>query len=132
MKAQSVTPELMVTDMDRTIYFYARELGFQLQAAEKDHGEVVWAQIELAENRLISFKEARKLKTELPLFDGVPIGGTFTLCIQIESVLAFKASLPDSVPIVEKLHKTSCHLNQFSIKDPDGYILTFIDIGKTE
>jgi uncharacterized glyoxalase superfamily protein PhnB len=54
-------------------------------------------------------------------------GGSITLYIQIKNIRDFHKQIIDKITILKDLEKTFYGATEFSIIDPNGYILTFAE-----
>lgn len=127
MKTLAVSPELMVKDVPTSLKFYENLFDTKAVATEQEMGELVWAKIVLREGASLTFKAEKKLREEYEFFAKKAIGASLSLCFFIENIKEFYKSLPQKIEVVNELHRTACNLNEFSIFDPDNYVLTFIE-----
>jgi len=77
--------ELMSNDLEATVNFYTKVLHFKLLEQEEKDGRRVWALLEL-QNFKISLKDERTAKEEVPYFQNRSIGGTISLCFQVDDL----------------------------------------------
>jgi uncharacterized glyoxalase superfamily protein PhnB len=121
---ESVSPNIFVRDINATIAFY-KLLGFELVMTVPEQGDAVWAMMKCGE---VTFM----FQTYASLGDALPDvsrqdGGSLLLYIKLKNIRAFFAGLKDKVTIVQGLEKTFYGATEFSIKDNNGYILTFAE-----
>ncbi len=127
---KNLTPNLMVADVNATVGFYQRIFGFQviesvLQVNRPSSGQWQFAIINF-EGVTIMLQDQKTLLEDVPLLTGQPIGGTFTLYIQVEDVRGLYEKVKMDVDILkEGLYETFYGTTEFTIRDPNGYILTF-------
>jgi uncharacterized glyoxalase superfamily protein PhnB len=121
---QSMTPNLMVHDVNKTIEFYRDVLGFEFVASVPDSGQFDWAMMKHGPVEIM-FQSAASLAKDLPTFVKMGPGGAFTLFIKMEDSKSFYGKVKGKAEIVQELTKTFYDMEEFSIKDLDGYILTF-------
>ncbi len=127
MKLLSLTPNLMVRDVNAAVDFYTGLPGFELLQTVPESGVLAWAMVRCGGVSLMLQKES-SLKEEYPeLKDSTP-GGTLTLYIRVENMPQWYDAVRDKVRIVKPPGKTFYGANEFAIMDNDGYILTFSDI----
>jgi uncharacterized glyoxalase superfamily protein PhnB len=62
---------------------------------------------------------------EYPDFRAQPLGGTFTMFIEVDDVTGLHVALKDRAPIVMPFEKKWYGMTEFAIADPDGYVITF-------
>ncbi len=124
MRIHEVVLELMVKDVGATVEFYEQKLGFSTLVKEPASGAFTWAKMQLG-NFQISFKEENTLKDEVSLMANQAIGGSAILCILLEEgIQTYYERLQGDVQIVNPLHFSACGMNEFSILDNNGYLIT--------
>jgi uncharacterized glyoxalase superfamily protein PhnB len=121
---KSLTPNLMVPDVNQSLNFYTNLLGFEVLQSVPDSGILQWAFIQSGDVRLMLQKET-SIKEEYPELEKHTGGGALTFYIQVEGLEGWYEKLKDKVNVIKPLHKTFYGANEFSITDPDGFILTF-------
>jgi uncharacterized glyoxalase superfamily protein PhnB len=125
---ESISPNIFVKDMDQTIEFY-KILGFELLMTVPEKGKFDWA---MMKNGNVNFM----FQTFSSIGDSLPDisrneGGSLLLYIQLKNIRSFFESVKDRVSIVSGLEKTFYGATEFSIKDNNGYILTFAEDEKS-
>ncbi len=123
MKIKGVVVELMVKDVDKTIEFYQKVLGFTLIASETENDSTYWALMHMGHFKL-SFKEEKRLKREVPYFDKLPVGGSSAICLKVDQLENYYALVSSKCELINHPHITPCGSRQFSMLDNNGYILT--------
>ena len=121
---QTMTPNLMVKDVNKSIDFYGGVLGFELIATVPDSGTFDWAWMKHGTVELM-FQTMPSLVKDLPEFKGKPIGATQTLYTKVTDAKKFHGQIKDKANVVLGLKTTFYGMEEFSIKDPDGYLITF-------
>ncbi|HCA78343.1 MAG TPA: glyoxalase [Bacteroidetes bacterium] len=121
---ESLSPNIFVKDMNATIAFY-KKLGFELVMNVPDQGDFVWAMMTCGS---VSFM----FQTFASLGDTLPDisrheGGSLLLYIKLKNIRTFFESVKDKVPVLQGLEKTFYGATEFSVKDLNGYILTFAE-----
>lgn len=124
MTSNGVVVELMVNDIQNTISFYEEILGFRLLVKEDHDGKLEWAKMEL-DNFQISFKPAYKMKKEVPYFKNTSMGGTLSVCIAVDDLTGYYERIKKQFELLDYPHLTPCGSTQFSMLDPNGYVITF-------
>ena len=71
----SLTPNIMVEDVNKTIDFYKNILGFQTLMTVPEAGKFNWALISRGDVMLM-LQQQESLAEEYPLFAKKPIGGS--------------------------------------------------------
>lgn len=120
----SLSPNIFVKDMNATIAFY-KTLGFELVMNVPEQGEFVWAMMTCGS---VSFM----FQTFASLGDTLPDvsrrdGGSLLLYIKLKNIRTFFEGIKNKVTVLQGLEKTFYGATEFSIKDINGYILTFAE-----
>jgi lactoylglutathione lyase len=125
MALQSLTPNLMVNDIEETIEYYTDILGFTLLMTVPETGHLDWGMVKRNEV-VMMFQSAQNLKEGLPRLKGEKPGGGVTLYIKVDKVTAIHEEFYNNdVEIISDLESTFYNTIEFSIVDNNGYILTF-------
>lgn len=121
-----LTPNLVVSDVARTVAFYRDVLGFQVQMTVPEEAPFVFAI--LTNGPVEVFANAHGVAAdEYPAFRDQKIGGTLTLFMEVNGVEAAYDALKSKVNIVMPLEKKWYGMTEFAFTDPDGYIITFAE-----
>lgn len=121
----SLTPNLMVNDVEETIEYYTDILGFTLLKTVPEVGVIDWAMVK-RNNVMLMFQSAKSLKNELPKLKAQKPGGGLTFYIKVDKITELHEELVDNeVEIIADLESTFYDTLEFSIVDINGYILTF-------
>jgi uncharacterized glyoxalase superfamily protein PhnB len=123
---ESLAPNLFVRDIRATIEFY-KSLGFNLVMsvpAESD-GNLDWAMV-TSGNVTFMFQTFQSLGDTLPMISRQD-GGSLLFYIRIQKIRYFFESIKDKVTVVHGLQKTFYGATEFSITDPNNYLLTFAE-----
>jgi catechol 2,3-dioxygenase-like lactoylglutathione lyase family enzyme len=124
----SLSPNLIVADVERSIAFYRDVLGFTVEQTVPDAGPFVFAIVKSGAVELMLNAPGPAVE-EYPAFKGRPIGGTLTLFIHITGIHAAYEALRAKVTVVLPLEKKWYGVTEFAITDPDGYVITFAETG---
>jgi uncharacterized glyoxalase superfamily protein PhnB len=121
----SLTPNLMVNNVEETIEYYTDILGFTLLKTIPEHGNPDWAMVK-RNDVVLMFQSAKSLKDELPKLKAQKPGGGLTFYIKVGKITELHEELVDNeVEIISDLESTFYDTIEFSIVDINGYILTF-------
>ena len=127
MKLENLTPNLMVEDIRQTINYYHGVLAFQTVATMPESGEeLVWALLKKGDVEIM-LQEEDNLKKDLPELRHEKIGGGFTLFIKMSGVNEYYDYLYSSADIVDQIKDTHYGMREFTIRDINGYYLTFAE-----
>jgi uncharacterized glyoxalase superfamily protein PhnB len=122
----SLAPNLFVRDIRTTIEFY-KLLGFNLVMsvpAEAD-GNLDWAMVSSG-NVTFMFQTFKSLGDTLPVISRQD-GGSLLFYIRIKKIRSFFDAIQHKVNVVHGLQKTFYGATEFSITDPNNYLLTFAE-----
>lgn len=122
----SLTPNLMVENVNETINFYHAVLGFEKVSTVPDEGEFVWASMR-KDSVEIMFQEVGNLKNDIPELENESPGGGFTLFLKITGVTQLHEAIYEKADIVDGLRDTFYGMREFTVKDINGYYLTFAE-----
>ena len=123
MKLTSLTPNLMVKNVDETITFYRDTLGFTVTMKMPEQGPATWAYINHGTVALM-FQEEQSITQEYPQLAGSICAG-FTLYLETDNVDAVYDHLKDKVTVVKEPHITFYGKKELAIQDNNGIILVF-------
>lgn len=131
---KKISPNMMVADVNATVEYYKNNLGFEtVMVVDEEKGDgtsgkpFVWAMLK-NENVEIMLHRQDNFIAELPEMEGQEIGGTFTLYISMKDTKDLYEKIKDNVEIVKDLYKTWYGVNEFVVKDINGYILYFAEV----
>jgi uncharacterized glyoxalase superfamily protein PhnB len=123
---ESLTPNLFVSDIARSIAFY-KKLGFSVaMSVPEDGNNVIWAMLVNGKAALM-FQSMASLEEDIPHIDRNSIGGSLLLYIKIGGIRSFFERVKDSAEVIHGLRKAFYGATEFTIADPDGYVLTFAE-----
>jgi uncharacterized glyoxalase superfamily protein PhnB len=122
----SLAPNLFVKDIRATIEFY-KTLGFNLVMSVPGEADdnLVWAMV--TNNKVtFMFQTFQSLGDTLPMVSRQD-GGSLLFYIKIQNIRSFFDSIKDKVIVINGLQKTFYGATEFSITDPNNYLLTFAE-----
>ncbi|HLX65974.1 MAG TPA: VOC family protein [Puia sp.] len=123
---ESLAPNLFVRDIRATIEFY-KLLGFNLVMsvpADAD-SSLDWAMVSNG-NVTFMFQTFQSLGDTLPMISRQD-GGSLLFYIRIRKIRSFFDTIQEKVNVVHGLQKTFYGATEFSITDPNNYLLTFAE-----
>lgn len=85
--------------------------------------DAFWAQVAVDDVEIM-FQRRDSLEEELPVIEGTPIGGSFTMYVDVDDVEALSEQLADE-PRPLAMRTTDYGRQEFAIEDPNGYVLWF-------
>lgn len=127
MKFQSLTPNLMVEDVSKTLSYYKKILGFTTLRTIPEQGAAFdWGMMK-RNDVVVMFQSRKSLTDELPTMQGRKPGGGMTLYVKMEGVSELYNDLLEKVEIIADLEDTFYGTLEFSIIDLNGYVVTFAE-----
>lgn len=124
---ESLSPNIFVKDMKATIAFY-KILGFELTMTVPDKREnvdYVWVMM-ISGNVSFMFQTFASLGETLPDISRHD-GGSLLLYMKVKDIRKFFDDVKGRVSVLQGLEKTFYGATEFSIKDNNGYVLTFAE-----
>lgn len=121
---ETLSPNIFVKDINKTISFY-RQLGFEITMTVPESGDYVWAMMTNG-NVTFMFQTSDSLGNDLPEIKRQD-GGSLLFYIKIKKIRNFFENIKDKAPILKGIEKTFYGATEFSIKDNNGYVLTFAE-----
>ena len=125
---KTLTPNIMVTDVNKTVKWYQDNLNFKLA---NQTGSLVkslqWAVVKAGDVEIF-FQKVDSLTKEMPALKGKEIGASLTFYIKVKDIQALYDSIKKKVKIVRDMRETFYCAKEFAISDLNGYILVFSEI----
>lgn len=125
MALNSLTPNLMVNDVEETIEYYTDVLGFTLLRTVPEEGNLDWAMVK-RNDVIMMFQSIKSLKNELPRLQGEKPGGGLTFYVKVDRITEIHEEYTNNeAEIIAELESTFYDTIEFSIIDINGYVITF-------
>lgn len=121
---ETISPNIFVKDINKTIDFY-KQLGFDLVMTIPEQGDFVWVMMKCGDVTFM-FQTFESLADELPEINRQD-GGSLLFYIKLKNIRTFFESIKDKVTVLKGLEKVFYGATEFSIKDNNGYVLTFAE-----
>jgi len=122
---ESLSPNIFVSNMNETIGFYEL-LGFKtIMSVPETGADLVWAMMTNG-NVTMMFQTYESLAEDLPEIHRND-GGSLLLYINLKNIRTFFEEIKDKVTVLKGLEATFYGATEFSIKDNNGYVLTFAE-----
>lgn len=126
---KKLTPNLVVQNVNATVDYYKKQLGFELVMTVPDSGQFDWAMMKSGTVEIM-FQASSSIGSDLPDLKNRKTGGTLLLYIDVEDVKKLRARMDKTIPVVKDLEKTFYGTEEFTVKDINGYYLTFAGGGQ--
>ncbi len=130
-----LTPNLMVADVKETVEFYQNKLGFKLEMAVPESQDCILTEIPADKNLVyalvkqgnveIMFQEQDNLKKDIPALASFEIRASVSFYSEVENLKDYYEKLKDDVDIVKDFATAWYGMDEFYIRDNNGYILAF-------
>lgn len=135
MKAKKLTPNFEVNNVKHSVDFYSKYLGFNLvmTVPESQDGieysfakekEYVYAMVQKDDVELF-FQRTDSFKDDVILSQGIPIGASVSFYMDIEGINEFYETLKNEKLQITDMKTTWYGMQEFYLKDLNGYILGF-------
>jgi uncharacterized glyoxalase superfamily protein PhnB len=121
-----LTPNLLVSNVERSLAFYIVVLGFTRGMTVPDESPFVFASVTSGPVEIF-FNDAATAAKEYPGFAGRPLGATGTMYIEVDAVDTLHDQIKDRVKVVMPLVTQFYGVREFAFEDPDGYVITFAE-----
>jgi lactoylglutathione lyase len=120
----SVTPNLLVSNIDRSTAFYRDVLGFAVKQTVPDRAPFVFVWLE-RDGVPVFLNDPKAVEGDVAGASARPFGGTATLFFVISDVDGFHESVAPRTKVIMPLKTQFYGMREFAVEDPDGHILTF-------
>ena len=122
----SVTPNLLVANIDRSTAFYRDVLGFSVKQTVPDQSPFVFVWLE-RDGIPVFLNDPKAVEDDVAGSASRPSGGTATMFFVISDVDGFHARVAPRAKVVMPLKTQFYGMREFAIEDPDGHLLTFAE-----
>ncbi|MGH9383606.1 MAG: VOC family protein [Vicinamibacterales bacterium] len=122
----SVTPNLIVSDIERSSAFYRDVLGFSIKQTVPDAAPLVFVWLE-RDDVPVFLNDAKSAAAEFPEAAARPFGGTAALFIVVTEVDRLHEVVAPRARVVMELKTQFYGMREFAVTDPDGHIITFAE-----
>jgi uncharacterized glyoxalase superfamily protein PhnB len=135
---RKITPDLMVTDVAKTVKFYNEKLGFKLDMLVPENEKTIATSIEEEKKYVyamvsrdevfIMFMQKDIYIQDIPALQGIPVGVSGTFYCEVQNVIGlYEFFKKEGVEIVKNITATWYGMREFYIRDCNGYILGFAE-----
>ena len=130
MKFTDVTPNLVVSDIDRSIAFYRDVLGFSVVTTVPESAPFVFAWMQRDDVKVF-LNPIGSVKEALPDLAARGVGGTNTMFMVVDAdtpadgIDALFDLVKSTARVIMPLKDQFYGMREFGIEDPDGYVIFF-------
>jgi len=114
-----LTPELVVTDVDKSVDFYVHLLGFK-----KTMGDSHFARLQAGTSELMIMLKS-DFDLETPALNRPHHSGWSLIIIETDDIEEIYKNIKSQVKIHRQLKSTSYGTREFTFEDPDSYLIQF-------
>jgi len=122
--ATKITPNLIVSSVERSLAFYVDVLGFARGMTVPEQPPFAFASVTCGAVEIF-FNDRSTVTNESPQMAGLAFGGGNTMFVEVEGIDALHDRIMPQVTIVMPIHTQWYGMREFAITDPDGYVITF-------
>jgi|SRR6516164_11164022 uncharacterized glyoxalase superfamily protein PhnB len=132
LTATKITPNLIVSNVERSLAFYVEILGFTRGMTVPEGSDpsgtqhLVFASVTSGPVEIFLNDRSTTTK-ESPQMAGLATGGGNTMFVEIEGVDALYERLKPNANVVMPIVSQWYGVREFAITDPDGYVITFAE-----
>lgn len=122
---ESISPNLIADNVNASVDFYTKYLGFKLVASVPETGEFGWAMVQ-RDSVIVMFQTLKSIEEDVK---DLPIkkGGSGTFFIKMKGVDELYESVKGKVKIPMDMRTTFYGTREFIVEDPDGYYMMFAE-----
>jgi len=126
LSVTKLTPNLLVSNVGRSLAFYEDVLGFSRGMTVPEQSPYVFASVSSGPVEIF-FNDRSTVTKESPQMSGLAFGGGNTMFIEVTGIDAFHDAIKAHVKVTMPLVTQWYGLREFAIEDPDGYVITFAE-----
>lgn len=127
MKFQKLTPNLVVRNVDASMDFYCKTLGFQRAITVPDQAPYVFGSVTNGAVEIF-FNDQKAVANDYLALGSKPIGGALTLFVEVEGIEQILAAVRKSgAKITMALKEQFYGMREFAFEDPEGWELTIAE-----
>jgi len=123
---ESLSPNVIVDNVNEAVDFYTRHLGFSLIASVPETGTFNWAMVQRGPVAMM-FQTLASIQEDMPTLKIERKGSLGTFFIKIRGIESFYEQLKGNVEFGHEMRTTFYGMKEFTVKDPNGYFLTFAE-----
>lgn len=115
-------PLIYVTDLEKSIQFYTKVLGFKLGKLFPNKNSPTYAPIYIGNNKLMLCLARKSNKKFYPKGLG---GSGVQFFVEVDAIDEVWIRIKNQVGVVEEMQTKTWGDREFTLKDPDGYLISF-------
>ena len=122
----SLSPNLIVADVNRSVKFYKDVLGFTQIASVPESGTYNWAMVVRGPVTMM-FQTLASIKEDVPSLKLSEGHSAATFYIKVKGLDELMKSITAKTRLSVELRTTFYNAREFAINDPDGNVLMFAE-----
>ena len=127
MKLTGLTPNVITADIARSTAFYRDVLGFSVARTVPDEAPFVFAWLE-RDGVNVFLNDLDAVRKDSPAGAPIDVGKSGVMMfIDVEDVLGFWRTVKDAARVIMPIKDQWYGMREFSVADPDGYVITFAE-----
>lgn len=123
---ESLSPNLIAKDVNASVDFYVKYLGFTKVASVPETGEYNWAMVQ-RDTVTVMFQTMKSIQEDLPSLNIKTAGSLGTFFIKMKGIDELYKSLKGKVEMPLDMRTTFYGMKEFAVSDPDGYFMMFAE-----
>jgi lactoylglutathione lyase len=123
---QSLTPNLVVSNIARSLAFYRDVLGFSIVTTVPEAEPFVFVWLQRGDVQVF-LNAQHAAAAEYPELAANVASGSWTMFIVTDAVDDLHAALSGRTRVVMPLETKFYGMREFAIADPDGFVITFAE-----
>ncbi len=135
MKIKKLSPNFEVKDIKQTVEFYTEQFGFTLVMAVPEsqdgieqtlHSDKTYVYAMMQKDNLeLMFQHTKSFKKDVTFAKDLDMGATVSFYMETDGIKEFYNTLKDKNLQITELKTTWYGMQEFYVKDLNGYILAF-------
>jgi uncharacterized glyoxalase superfamily protein PhnB len=127
MKLQKLTPNLVVRNVETSMEFYCRVLGFERGMTVPEQAPYVFGSVAHGPVEIF-FNDQKAVAADHPALAKRPIGGALTLFIEVQGIAElFERAQQHGVKITMPIKDRFYGMREFGMEDAEGWEITFAE-----
>ena len=126
LSATKLTPNLLVSNVERSLDFYEDVLGFTRGMTVPEQSPFVFASVTSGPVEIF-LNDRSTVTKESPQMAGLATGGGNTMFIEVAGIDALHEAIKPRVKITMPIVTQWYGMREFAVADPDGYVMTFAE-----
>jgi uncharacterized glyoxalase superfamily protein PhnB len=123
---ESLSPNIIVDDVNKAIDYYTSVLGFALIASVPETGNFNWA-MAMRDGVTFMFQSLHSLQDDMPGLKIDSKGSIGTFFIKMQGIDTLYQNIKGKADIVVDMRTTFYGMKEFVIRDLNGYFLAFAE-----